>query len=192
MAFNTKVYTEQGGDRQVVASGGSVDIESGGEIDVESGASLKLAGTAVSATAAEINQAADPASRYESLVTTEAMVVTDNGKTFLLNLAGGFTVTLPTVAVAGAGFWCKFIVGTAPTTAYIITEDGGSDTNVCIGGINELEVDTASDGPYSAAFTFVNLVASVAVVVDWVEYFCDGTSWYITGQTNADGGITLT
>lgn len=52
----TKIYTENGGDRQVVASGGSLDIESGGELDLESGAALKIAGTQVSATAAELDE----------------------------------------------------------------------------------------------------------------------------------------
>jgi len=55
MGYQGKVYREQGGNRQVVASGGSLDVESGGELDIESGGSLKLAGTAVTATAAEIN-----------------------------------------------------------------------------------------------------------------------------------------
>lgn len=54
-SYGPKVYMEQEGDRQVVASGGSMDVESGGEIDVESGGSLKLAGTAVTSTAAELN-----------------------------------------------------------------------------------------------------------------------------------------
>lgn len=49
------IYKEPGGNRQVVASGSSLDVESGGEIDIESGGSLKLAGTALTATAAEIN-----------------------------------------------------------------------------------------------------------------------------------------
>lgn len=53
MGYNTKNYKEQGGERTVI--GGSLDVVSGGEIDVESGASLKLAGTAVSKTAAQIN-----------------------------------------------------------------------------------------------------------------------------------------
>lgn len=55
MSYQSRVYHEQGGDRLVAASGGSIDVESGGEIDVESGASLKLAGTTMSATAAELN-----------------------------------------------------------------------------------------------------------------------------------------
>lgn len=54
-SYDPKVYMEQGGDRQVVASGGSLDVEPGGEIDIESGGALKLAGTAITSTAAEIN-----------------------------------------------------------------------------------------------------------------------------------------
>lgn len=54
-SYQPGVYKEQGGERQVVASGASLDVESGGEIDIESGGSLKLAGTAITSTAAELN-----------------------------------------------------------------------------------------------------------------------------------------
>lgn len=50
------IYTEPGGGRMVVQSSASLDVESGGEIDVESGGSLKLAGTAITSTAAELNK----------------------------------------------------------------------------------------------------------------------------------------
>lgn len=53
---NVPNYTEPGGARDVV--GGSLDVVSGGEIDIESGGSLKLAGTAITATAAELNEVA--------------------------------------------------------------------------------------------------------------------------------------
>lgn len=53
--YGSRVHKEQGGDRLVVSSGASLDVESGGELDVESGGSLKLAGTAVTSTAAELN-----------------------------------------------------------------------------------------------------------------------------------------
>lgn len=46
-------YNEQGGLRTVI--GGSIDVISGGEIDVESGGALKIAGTSVTSTAAELN-----------------------------------------------------------------------------------------------------------------------------------------
>ena len=129
---------------------------------------------------------------YESLITTASVEKEDHGKTFGLNLAGGFTVTLPTAAQAGAGWKVTFRVEIAPTTAYIITEDAGTDTNVLSGGVAELEVDTANDGPYSAAFTQVNFVASVAAVGDYIDVECNGTRFFVRGLTNLDGGITLT
>jgi hypothetical protein len=47
MSYQPKTYREDGGDKFVVASGGEIDVESGG--------SFKLAGTAVTSTAAELN-----------------------------------------------------------------------------------------------------------------------------------------
>lgn len=54
MSYNTDNYREQGGSRTVI--GGSLDVVSGGEIDIESGGALKLAGTEVTASAAELNE----------------------------------------------------------------------------------------------------------------------------------------
>ena len=51
---NVSNYTEQGGERTVI--GGSLDVISGAEVDIESGGALKIAGTAVSASAAELNK----------------------------------------------------------------------------------------------------------------------------------------
>ena len=45
--YQPKVYMTAGGDKQVVASGGELDVESGG--------ALKIAGTQVTASAAELN-----------------------------------------------------------------------------------------------------------------------------------------
>ena len=121
----------------------------------------------------------------EVVITTNVITADESGKTFYLDLAGGFTSTLP-APFLGAKF--KFVVKTAPSTAYIITTNGGAD--IMIGGINELEVDTSDDGPYDANADTLNFVASVAVVGDFVILESDGTSWYYHGQTNADGGVT--
>lgn len=106
--------------------------------------------------------------------------------TFFLALAGGFTVTLPAPAL---GLELEFIVSVAPTTAYIIATDSGDD--VIVAGIAELEVDTSNDGPYDDNADAFNFVASVAVVGDRVKFISDGTKWYGIGQTNADGGVTM-
>ena len=52
-ACNILNCQEQGGSRWSVA--GSIDVLSGGDLDIESGGALKLAGTQVTSTAAELN-----------------------------------------------------------------------------------------------------------------------------------------
>lgn len=121
----------------------------------------------------------------EVLTAAKTLDQDDNGKTFFLGLAGGFTVTLPSPVL---GYEVEFIVSVAPTTAYVIATASGAD--VMVVGINELEVDTADDGVYDDNADTLNFVASTAVVGDRVKFKCDGTKWYGVGQTNADGGIT--
>ena len=120
----------------------------------------------------------------ETLTAAKTLTGDNSGMTYFLGAAGGFAVTLPTPS---AGYRFKFVVSVAPTTAYTIVPNGGAD--IMIGGVNELEVDTGDDGPYDADADTITLVANTAVVGDYVEMISDGTSWYFTGQTNADGGV---
>lgn len=162
------------------------------ELDVQdhdgSALGLKLAGTLVTATAAEINQAADNSANCEVVTATNVITAAESGATFFLNSATEFASTLPAPAL---GLRYKFIVAAAPSGAsYTVLTNASA--NVIIGGINELEVDTGDDGPYSNAADTITFVDSVSVVGDWCEVISDGTSWFLTGQANADGGITVT
>jgi hypothetical protein len=51
--YGSDNYMEPGGDRWVI--GGDLDVASGGEIDIESGGALKIGGTALTPTAAQLN-----------------------------------------------------------------------------------------------------------------------------------------
>lgn len=186
IAQNVSNYMEQGGARWVV--GGSLDVASGGDLDIESGGAIKIAGTAISATATEINLAADISAAFEDTTATNALTTAECGKTITLNSATEFVTTLP-APTAGCSF--TFIVKAAPASAsYTVVT--ASSANILIGGINELEVDTGDDGPYDADGDTITFVDGVAVVGDYVTMISDGTSWYLHGQANADGGITVT
>jgi hypothetical protein len=127
--YNTLVYTEQGGARQVIASGGSLDVESGGELDIESGGALKLAGTQVTATAAEINAAADASGRIVAGGTAATIAVTaatHGERIVVLTKADGITATLP--AATGSGVKYHFIVGAAVTSVGTVIQVTGDDT----------------------------------------------------------------
>lgn len=123
----------------------------------------------------------------ETTIATDTLTGSQCGSTILLSAATEFLTTLP---VPSAGCYFKFIVKAAPASAsYTIATNGSA--NILIGGVNELEVDTSDDGPYSATGDLVTFVDGVAVVGDYVEVISDGTSWYLDGQTNADGGVTI-
>lgn len=122
-----------------------------------------------------------------SLTAATTLGYDDNGSTLVLNLAAGFAVTLP---APKKGVRFKFIVGTAPSGGdYTIVTNGGA--NIIKGGINELEVDTGDDGPSSSGADTITFEDGVAVAGDWVSIESDGTSWFLTGQTVADGGASL-
>lgn len=144
-----------------------------------------IGGLGAGATKAELDQAADLSAKAETVITTNVIVSTECGKTFYLDLVGGFTSTLPAPSV---GCELNFKIVTSPTTAYIIVSNGGAD--VIRVHVNELETDTMDDGPYDTNADTVNFVANIAVEGDYLKCSSDGLTWFCNGQTMADGGVT--
>ena len=137
--YDRKVYHEQEGERFVCASGGSIDIESGGELDIESGGALKLAGTAVTADAAELNKmegvtAATSELNYTDIATRGAAeadkaLVTDgnNDLTALRNLTQTGYRAEPVESINSA------ISSTAGTTGFATIANFGTSILSCTG-----------------------------------------------------------
>ena len=127
----------------------------------------------------------------ESLITTEALAAADSGKIFYLNLLAGFTVTLPSVADAGAGWYADFIVQTVTTSNnYIITEKTSADTNKICSHMSILEIDDTDDGLHNAAHTTITFEGTPAKG-DRVRIECDGTFFYATGLGVSDDFVAL-
>lgn len=120
-----------------------------------------------------------------SLTAATTLTALESGATFFLNLAGGFTVTLP----ANAGKWkFSFIVGTAPTTAYILL---AATADTLIGyPVASAGSDETANG--NAAGDQVNFVANTALPGDRVDVECDGTSIHVRATCKATGAITIT
>jgi hypothetical protein len=124
----------------------------------------------------------------ETVAATETLTANECGKVVFLAHATEFVTTLP-APTAGCRF--EFWVKLAPAAASYTVVTAAS-ANILIGGINENEVDTTNDGPYDADGDTVTFVDGLAVVGDFVIMVSDGTSWYLYGQANADGGVTVT
>lgn len=118
----------------------------------------------------------------ETVAAANVITADESGSTFYLGLAGGFTSTLPAPA---AGLNYKFVVAVQPTTAYIITTNASANIIEGMADVNSTLVLASNEDT-------INFVASTAIIGDWVELESDGTSWFVTGQSGAVGGITFT
>lgn len=178
MVNTTKTRSEQVDftDNAVIAD----EFEATTSIDTPS---LELGGVAVTASAAEINLAADNSANVEVVSSANVITAAESGKTFFLNSATGFANTLP---APGAGLRYTFIVSTVPTS--------GNTTVVTDSGDNVIEgaADVNSSLVLAANEDSINFVASTCLVGDRVSVISDGTSWFVDGFSGAGGGITFT
>jgi len=125
----------------------------------------------------------------ESLTAASTLDALDSGKVFMLNLAGGFTTTLPLPQTAGSGWSASFLVGTAPTTAYILTSGAA---NIFAVGVSSQDAGGDAESSAGTADTNINFVASQALVGDRVDIFTDGVAYYATFIVDEISDVTLT
>jgi|TARA_R110002167_G_scaffold217539_1_gene422307 hypothetical protein len=126
---------------------------------------------------------------YEDVQAAKALSAADSGKILGLDLLAGFTMTLPAIADAGAGWYCDIVVKTVTTSnAYIITEKASADTNkICAIG---LEAATTGAQISNAGFTTMTFDAT-PTKGDKISVYCDGTFYYATVITAADGDMVF-
>lgn len=136
--------------------------------------------------------------KIKALTASHSAAKAECGTIYMFNLAaGGITLTLPAVADAGNGWWCKVICGitVSGTNNHVITELTTSDTNVLVSHFVELEVDTSDDGPHIAGHSsiiFDNSGSPKMTKGDFVEIICDGTNYYCQGVVLQDAVATPT
>ena len=127
--------------------------------------------------------------KLEALTAAATLVKADSGTIYTLGTAGGFDVALPNAAAAQAGWYARFVVKVAPTTAYTISATAGDGDNMygsvqgSEGGAGDLTNGTGTD-----VLTFV---ANKAQIGDFIELYTDGTNWYAECQCEQDDAITL-
>lgn len=170
-----------------VKSGGELAVASGGSIDVESGGSLKIAGTAISSNATEINQ----------LDGTSGLATGRVGSvTFTVNAEGGNVINVDAQLKDLAGN----NVAAAHLVYYFLSDDSGGagiattapDTDLTVGtngtAIEELTADKSGIAMTSA---------TGALDIDVAESGSGG-NWYLvvqplgTGVHGVSGQITFT
>ena len=109
---------------------------------------------------------------------SHSLEMKDSGKTYILENTVARTITLPAVK---AGLKFKFIVSDSTAASTIATNEG---TSLIKGGIL---LATAWETLAGTTLT----AATDNVIGDWVELVCDGTYWYISGQSGHANGFTI-
>lgn len=142
----------------------------------------------------DMNSTAITESLIDAETVTAANVLTaaESGKVSFLASTSEFQTTLPAISTVSAGWSHTFIVVSAPSGASYTIITGNSLENVLVGGCVERETDTGDDGPYLADADTITLVDGVSVKGDRIDIVSDGSYFYVTGQVNADGALTIT
>lgn len=170
-----------GATRTVI--GGSLDVESGGDLDIESGGALKIAGTAVTASAAELNFVdASVADGTYDFTRPDAGTVTitvsddDAAAQFALGSTTITDIQLLTDGVTGDLLGSETFKVTATTTA----------TATFVGADAASPADTLLDTTGAGTITVGSVdVTSIPVITD-------GGTVTIDGYVQADAGPFVT
>ncbi len=109
----------------------------------------------------------------------------DSGTSFFLSSSGGaFTVSLPAVQ-EGLNFRF-YVLEDTPTGAITIAATGAIvDLNVLSGDATTAKMETTA----GTAVTNV-IIGTGARQGSYLDYICDGTTWYVTGSGTPDDWIT--
>ena len=118
-----------------------------------------------------------------TLTAAYTVLASDSGKVFMINSAGGaFNVTLPTSLEDGLMY--KFISVDTTADVQIL-----STTDI----IDIVGLDSETDAGFSSAGTAKGKIILEAAghKSQYVNLYCDGTSWYGEGIASVDDGITV-
>lgn len=171
------------------AANGDIGIDAADDLTLTAAGNLTLAitGTVTAGGSAITNVLSDS----EDVTAANVLTAAEASKVFFLNSATEFQTTLPAISTVAAGTRFTFIVKAAPASASYTIITANSLENVVTGGVVERETDTGEDGPYAADADTITFVDGVAVAGDYVEFISDGSTYYMHGQVDADGALTI-
>ena len=125
----------------------------------------------------------DTRKNVHTLTAAYQVLASDSGKVFMLNSAGGtFNVTLPTSLEAGLMY--KFISVDTTADVQILST---TDIMDVVGLDSETDVGFSSAGTAKGKIIF----EAAGHKSQFVNLYCDGTSWYGEGMASVDDGITV-
>lgn len=160
-------------------------LDAGRTLDFNASA-IKIGGTAVNATAAELNAAADVSARIVNVTdaATYSVLAADSGKPHIMpNFTATCTLTMPTAA-AGLEYYfiSKAVAADAQDWRF---STGGA--NFWLGGVAFADTDAGAGADEIHAGVFPNGTSNDFLTVvtpgagTYIHVVCDGTNWIVRG-----------
>lgn len=147
-------------------------------------------GTLLTATAAQINAAAAPASRFVSVpdAASYTILAADSGKTHILpDFTSTCTLTFP---AASAGLEYTFIGGGSAADAqnWVFTAPAGAFLR---GGVMHADLDSGTGADeivavYANGSSHLTLTVTTPAGGTSLYFICDGTKWVMNGTVNSN------
>lgn len=114
----------------------------------------------------------------------DTLTISEGSKLHVFDNATEYKLTLPAASTA-AGITYRIVVGLAPSgTAYTVGTNAGE--NLIFGLVT---VNGAVVG--AQAQDLITFSLDAAVIGDWIDLYCDGVNWYVSGQAFAAAGIVF-
>ena len=134
---------------------------------------------------------------YGTSTLAKTIKVSECGTVFCMTGAGddgneGATITLPSVASAGAGWWCKFVLmndiaSDSNDNNNILIQDAAGDTsNMVI----HIPADSGGDGAGHHDGASITFVEGAAEAGDTAEFICTGSRWLVLVSCATVGSVT--
>ena len=112
--------------------------------------------------------------KIESVAADKTIAVADCGTMF--TVAGGLTLTLPTAAAAGKGWWCR-----------VVKSDEGTD--ILVVATSDLDGQAVEGGGSVESLSDNFSIDGNAGKGSWAEIWSDGTQYYATGIADSAVGF---
>lgn len=199
---NVKNYNEQGGARTVI--GGSLDVASGGDLDIESGGALKIAGTAITASAAELNYLDNAALAAADLTKLAALTATSTEINYLDNSDLSDTDFAKLAAVTATSTELNYLDNSSLTAADLTKlaalTSNATELNILDGvTTNASELNEIDGALFRASFTVgtenategtIGVDVQLADAKNAALAHRAGVYIYLSGDVNGDSIIT--
>lgn len=122
---------------------------------------------------------------YQIHAAADTLTINEGSKLHVFDDTTEYKLTLPSVATS-AGIHYHIVVGIAPAgTAFTIGTDSGENLIYGLATVNGAVIGAQAED-------LITFTASAAVIGDWIDLYCDGVNWYVSGQAFAATGIVFT